>query len=44
MNKKKFMIGVARSAKVVFSKHKKQAFVKQCGNKDWTSLIETIGF
>ena len=44
MDKKEFMIGVAGNAKVVFSKYEKQASVKQCGNKDWASLIEAIGF
>ena len=42
MDEKGFMMGVAGSAKVVFSKHEKQAFVKQCGNRDWASLIEAI--
>ena len=44
MDEKSFMIGVAGNAKVVFSKYEKQAFVKQCGNRDWASLIEAIGF
>lgn len=43
MNKKSFMMGIARSAKVVFSKYEKKAFVKQCGNKKWALLIEAIG-
>lgn len=44
MDEKKFMIRVAGSAKVVISKYKKQAFMKQCGNREWMSLIEAIGF
>ena len=43
MDEKRFLIGVAESTKVVFSKHEKQAFVKQCGNRDWASLIEAVG-
>ena len=43
MDKKRFMMGVAGSAKVVISKYEKQAFVKQCGNREWASLIEGIG-
>lgn len=43
MDEKRFMMGVAGSAKVVLSKYKKQAFVKQCGNREWASLIESIG-
>ena len=35
-------MGVARSAKVVFSKYEKQAFIKQCGNRKWAFLIEVI--
>ena len=29
---------------MIFSKHEKQAFVKQYGNCDWALLIEVIGF
>lgn len=43
MDEKSFMMGVARSAKVVFSKYEKQAFVQHCGNREWASLIETVG-
>ena len=44
MDEKSFMMGVARSAKVVFSKSEKQVFIKQYGNKEWTSLIESVDF
>ena len=44
MDEKRFMMGVAGSAKVVISKHEKQAFIKQYGNREWASLIESIGF
>lgn len=43
MDEKGFMMGVAGSAKVVFSKYEKQTFTKQCGNRKWVSFIETIG-
>ena len=43
MEEKKCMMKVAGSAKVVISKYEKQAFVKQCGNREWASLIESIG-
>ena len=42
VDKKSFMIEVAESTKVVFSKHEKQAFVKQYSNCDWVLLIEAI--
>ena len=43
MDKKKLMIRVAGSAKVVFSKQEKQVFIWQCGNRNWASLIRAIG-
>lgn len=43
MDEKGFMMGVAESAKVVFSKHERQAFVRHCGNREWASLIEAVG-
>ena len=43
MDEKGFMMGVAGSAKVVISKHEKQAFSAQSGNREWVSLIEAIG-
>ena len=42
MDEKGFMIGVAASAKVVISKHEKQAFSAQSGNREWVSLIEAF--
>ena len=33
---------VKNSAKVVFSKHEKQALIKQYVNRDWASLIEAV--
>lgn len=44
IDKKSFIIRVGGSAKVVFSKSEKQAFVKQCGTWEWASLIESVGF
>ena len=43
MDEKGFMMGVAGSAKVIISKHEKQAFSAQSGNREWVSLIEAIG-
>ena len=34
MDEKRFMMGVAGSVKTVLSKYEKQAFVKQCGNRE----------
>ena len=34
MDKKNFMMGVAKSVKVIISKYKKQAFVIQSGNQE----------
>ena len=38
-----YMMGIAGSSKVVFSKYQKQAFINQPGNQEWASLIEAIG-
>lgn len=38
MDKNGYMMGIAGSSKVVFSKYQKQA-----GNREWVSLIEAIG-
>ena len=43
MDEKGFMIGVAGSAKVIISKHEKQAFSTHSGNREWVSLIESVG-
>ncbi len=40
MDENGYMIGIAGSSKVVFSKYQKQAFMK---NREWASLIEAIG-
>ena len=42
MDEKGFMMGVAASAKVVISKHEKQAFSVKSVNREWVSLIEAI--
>ena len=38
-----YMMDIAGSSKVVFSKYHKQAFINQAGNREWASLIEAIG-
>ena len=43
MDENGYMMGVAGSSKVVFSKYQKQAFVNQASNREWASLIEAIG-
>ena len=43
MDENGYMMGVAGSSKVVFSKYQKQAFINQAGNREWASLIEAIG-
>ena len=43
INENGYIIGVAGSSKVVFSKSQKQAFINQAGNRKWASLIEAIG-
>ncbi len=43
MDENDYMMGVAGSSKVVFSKYQKQAFINQAGNREWASLIEAIG-
>ena len=42
MDENGYMMGIAGSFKVVFSKYQKQAFINQAGNRKWTSLIEAI--
>ena len=43
MDENSYMIGMAGSSKVVFSKSQKQAFINQAGNREWALLIEAIG-
>ncbi len=43
MDENGYMIGIAGSSKVVFSKYQKQAFINQAGNRKWASLIEAVG-
>ena len=43
MDENGYMMGIAGSSKVVFSKYQKQAFINQPGNREWASLIEAIG-
>lgn len=40
--KNKYMMGIAESFKVVFSKYQKQAFMNQVKNQKWASFIENI--
>ena len=42
MDENGYMMGIADSSKVVFSKYQKQAFINQPGNREWASLIEAI--
>ena len=43
MDENGYIIGVAGSSKVVFSKCQKQAFINQARNWEWASLIEAVG-
>ncbi len=43
MDENGYMMGIAGSSKVVYSKYQKQAFINQAGNREWVSLIEAIG-
>ena len=42
MDENGYMMGIAESSKVVFSKYQKQAFINQARNQEWVSLIEAI--
>ena len=42
MDENGYIIGEARSSKVIFSKYQKQAFINQAVNREWASLIEVI--
>ena len=42
MDENGYMIGIAGSFKVVFSKYQKQVSIKQGGNRKGASLIEAI--
>lgn len=42
MDEKGFMKGVGDNVKVIISRHDKEAFVVQPGNRDWVTIIETI--
>lgn len=42
MDENGYMMGIAGSSKVVFSKYQKQAFINQPGNREWASLIKAI--
>ena len=37
-----YMMEIAGSSKVVFSKYQKRAFINQAGNREYASLIKTI--
>ncbi len=43
MDENSYIMGIAESFKVVFSKYQKQAFINQAGNQKCSSLIEAIG-
>ena len=43
MDKNRYMMDIAGSSKVVFSKYQKQAFMNQARNREWASFIEAIG-
>ncbi len=38
-----YMMGIAGSSKVVFSKYQKLVFINQAGNREWASFIEAVG-
>lgn len=42
INKKRFLMGIAESPKVIISKYEKQAFVTQFCNQEWVSMMEFI--
>ncbi len=42
MDESGYMMSIAESFKVVFSKYQKQVFINQAGNGEWASLIEAI--
>ncbi len=43
MDENRYLMGIAGSSKVVFSKYQKQAFINQARNREWASFIEPIG-
>ncbi len=43
IDENEYMMGIAGSSKVVFSKYQKQTFMNLAGNQEWASLIEAIG-
>ena len=43
MDENRYIMGIGRSSKVVFSKYQKQAFMNQAENREWTSHISAIG-
>ena len=43
MNKHNYMMGMAGSSKVVFSKSQKQAFINKVSNRKWVLLIKATG-
>ena len=42
MDEKGFMQGVVGKFKVMISKYEKKAYMTQCGNREWVSLIECV--
>ena len=42
MDEKGFMQGVVGKLKVMISKYKRKAYMTQCGNREWVSLIECV--
>ena len=43
MDENGYMMGIAGSSKVVFSKYQKKAFMNPVGNREWASVIKAIG-
>ena len=44
MDEKGIMKGLGDNAKVIVSRHEKEAFAVQPGNREWVSIIECIGY
>ena len=42
MDENRYIIGIAGSSKVIFSKYQKQTLINQSENREWVSLIKAI--
>jgi len=42
IDEKGYMMGVIAKCRVVVSKHGKNKYMTQCGNREWVSLIECL--